>query len=95
MQTVEQVQEELKRFNPKARIPDEIEIIGVSPETECHIQSSAIEKLEARIEQLERDLEEAKSDYDEIECKYEDLKQITAAQRNRQRSAILKLLELE
>lgn len=60
MQTVKHVIEELNRFNPEARVEDDVEIKGHSPATQCTIRvvgsptkDEYIEELEEKIEKME------------------------------------------
>ena len=57
MQTVKQVIEDLQRFNPEARIEEEVEVSGASPAVSCLIAVVGNETLTGELERItgERD----------------------------------------
>lgn len=49
--------QDLSRFNPNARVEEDVDIQGVSPETACRIETIGSEEAADRLEELESENE--------------------------------------
>lgn len=76
MQIVEHVIEELRRFNPQARIEEDVEIDGVSPATSCLIKIVGSQTLQDAIKALEEENDELEEEKNKIELDLEKVEEL-------------------